>query len=119
MSYRQRKREPDYCMTFCYPPGHPLYEFNPDRWAAAVAFTLPRPSAPGIILRTKLATNSCTKLNKNSRRKAKEQSKAFVQIRKAGGSIESPPSRRRSRWRGALFNRRPQTAEAKIAGFGN
>lgn len=25
------------CMTYCYPPGHPLYEFNPDRWAAAVA----------------------------------------------------------------------------------
>jgi hypothetical protein len=26
-----------HCMTFCFPPGHPLYEFNPDRWAAAVA----------------------------------------------------------------------------------
>ena len=25
------------CMAFCYPPGHWLYEFNPDRWAAAVA----------------------------------------------------------------------------------
>jgi hypothetical protein len=26
-----------HCMTSCFPPGHPLYEFNPDRWAAAVA----------------------------------------------------------------------------------
>jgi hypothetical protein len=24
-------------MTFCYPPGHWLYEFNADNWAAAVA----------------------------------------------------------------------------------
>jgi hypothetical protein len=26
-----------HCMTYCFPPGHPLYEFNPDSWAAAVA----------------------------------------------------------------------------------
>jgi hypothetical protein len=26
-----------HCMTFCYPPGHWLYAFHPDRWAAAVA----------------------------------------------------------------------------------
>jgi hypothetical protein len=25
-----------HCMTFMYPPGHPLYEFNPDLWKAAV-----------------------------------------------------------------------------------
>jgi hypothetical protein len=25
------------CMTFCYPPGHWLYDFKPDNWAAAVA----------------------------------------------------------------------------------
>jgi len=25
------------CMTFCYPPGHWLYDFNADNWAAAVA----------------------------------------------------------------------------------
>ena len=26
-----------HCMTFCFPPGHWLYEFNADNWAAAVA----------------------------------------------------------------------------------
>jgi hypothetical protein len=25
-----------HCMTFMYPPGHPLYEFNLTLWAAAV-----------------------------------------------------------------------------------
>jgi hypothetical protein len=25
-----------HCMTFMYPPGHPLYEFNLDLWAGAV-----------------------------------------------------------------------------------
>src|ERR1700730_18191338 len=25
-----------HCMTFMFPPGHPLYEFNLDLWAAAV-----------------------------------------------------------------------------------
>jgi hypothetical protein len=26
-----------HCMTFCFPPGYPLFKFSPDRWAAAVA----------------------------------------------------------------------------------
>jgi hypothetical protein len=26
-----------HCMTFCFPPGHWLYDFNADNWAAAVA----------------------------------------------------------------------------------
>jgi hypothetical protein len=59
------------------------------------------------------------KMNRNSKRKAKELRKAFAKLRKAGGLIVSPASRRRSRWRGALSTRRPQIADAKIAGFGN
>jgi hypothetical protein len=34
-------------MTFCYPPGHWLYEFNADNWAAAVALHGQSQSAPG------------------------------------------------------------------------
>jgi hypothetical protein len=25
------------CATYCFAPGHPLYEFTPGNWAAAVA----------------------------------------------------------------------------------
>ena len=46
-----------HCMTFCFPPGHPLYEFNADRWAAAVALHSQSQSAPGIAFRAKLDTN--------------------------------------------------------------
>jgi hypothetical protein len=59
------------------------------------------------------------KMNRNTKRRAKEQAKAFAKQRKAGGLIVSPASRRRSRWKGALSARRPQIADAKIAGFGN
>jgi hypothetical protein len=58
-------------------------------------------------------------MNRNSKREKKELRKAFAAERKAGGSIVSPPSRRRSRWKGETTNRRPQTAESKIAGFSN
>jgi hypothetical protein len=48
------------CMTFCYPPGHWLYEFNADKWAAAVALHCQSSSArtaPGIVFRAKLGIN--------------------------------------------------------------
>jgi hypothetical protein len=43
--------------------------------------------------------------NKSTRQARKERSKAFVATRKAGGTITSPPSKRRSKWRGVPSKR--------------
>jgi hypothetical protein len=56
-------------------------------------------------------------MNKNSKEKAQQLRKEIAALHRVGQKVMSPASRRRSRWKGALFNRRPQTAESKIAGF--